>query len=70
MTDTAIEPCPWCGDADPAIDNVALAADAQGQQALVHALLCNGCGAIGPHDPNIPQTAEEAVAKWNARTAR
>lgn len=58
MTDAAIAPCPFpaCRDADPAIDEVAPG---------VHALVCQGCGCIGPHDPNVKQTAEEAVRRWN-----
>lgn len=41
MTDTAIQPCPFCGDGDPAIDEI---------DSDVWAVCCNSCATIGPHD--------------------
>lgn len=67
MSAAAIAPCPFCGHDDPEIDNVSLACDEQGQQALVHALVCPSCGTVGPHDPSVPQSAEEALAAWGKR---
>jgi Lar family restriction alleviation protein len=50
--------CPFCGGRDPAIDEVA-------HRTFV--LVCEGCGAMGPFDPNVPQTAADATKAWNAR---
>lgn len=53
-------PCPFCGDADPCMDEI---------DNGVHALVCNDCGCIGPVEPYIDakQTAERAIELWNRR---
>ena len=55
-----IRPCPFCGDSDPAIDEV---------EVKVWAIVCNGCGCIGPIEnyDNASQTAEVAIELWNRR---
>lgn len=55
-----ITPCPFCGDADPAIDEVDL---------RVWAVVCNGCGCTGPIEDydNAKQSAERAIELWNQR---
>ena len=60
MIVTECKPCPFCKDADPQVDEVSPG---------IHALVCQGCGAIGPCDTNIQQTAEQAIAAWNGRSA-
>lgn len=69
MSASSIAVCPFCGHDDPEIDNVSLALDTEGRQALVHALVCPGCGCIGPHDPAVAQSAEEALKRWADRVA-
>lgn len=59
MTDTAIQPCPFCGDGDPAIDEI---------DTGVRAVCCNGCQVIGPHTDGT-HTAEQAIDAWNKRAA-
>lgn len=53
-------PCPFCGDTDPAIDEVEL---------RVWALVCNGCGTTGPIEDYdaADQSAERAIELWNRR---
>lgn len=60
MTTPTTLPCPFCGDPDPAIDQV---------EVGVHAVVCNGCGCTGPIEnyDNASQTAEVAIALWNRR---
>jgi len=60
MTDTAIACCPFCGDADPAIDEV---------DSGCWAICCNGCGCIGPIEnyDNAKQSPERAILLWNGR---
>ena len=60
MTDTAISPCPFCGDHDPAIDEV---------DSGVWAIVCNDCGCVGPVEPydNAKQTPARGIELWNAR---
>jgi Lar family restriction alleviation protein len=55
-------PCPFCGDPDPAVDEVEL---------RVWALVCNGCGCTGPIEDydNAQQSAERAIELWNRRGA-
>lgn len=62
MSATAILPCPFCGDADPAIDEV---------DTRVWALVCNECGCTGPVEnyDNAQQSAERAIELWNRRAA-
>lgn len=56
----AITPCPFCGDADPAIDEIDIG---------VFALVCNGCGCTGPVESyaNAKQSPKQAIALWNRR---
>lgn len=53
----SIQPCPFCGDPDPAIDEIDMG---------IFAIVCNDCMTIGPHQ-NGTQSAEEAINKWNLR---
>jgi hypothetical protein len=53
--------CPFCGDSDPQHDEVSPG---------VHVLVCQGCGAIGPHDLAVPQDAAAGAAAWGKRHAR
>lgn len=59
MTATVL-PCPFCGDNDPAVAEVAIG---------VYALVCNDCGCTGPIPSfeNAKQTGEQAIAEWNRR---
>lgn len=57
MTDTAIQPCPFCCDSDPAIDEI---------DTGIWAVCCNDCRTIGPHCDGA-QSPEQAIEKWNAR---
>ncbi len=53
--------CPFCGDDDPAIDEVEIG---------VHAVVCNSCGRIGPierYNEGTSQSAEKAIESWNRR---
>lgn len=54
---TPIAPCPFCGDSDPAIDEIDIG---------IWALVCNGCMTIGPHQDGA-QSSEQAIERWNAR---
>lgn len=49
-----IASCPFCGDDDPAIDEI---------RPQWWAIVCNGCEAIGP----AHVTAEGAIRLWDAR---
>jgi Lar family restriction alleviation protein len=62
MNDIAIQPCPFCGDPDPSIDEI---------DNDVWAVVCNDCGAIGPHltDDGSKVLGERAIALWNGRAA-
>jgi|GEM_PF-343701 len=55
-----IKPCPFCGDTDPAIDEIS---------SDDWALCCNGCGAIGPyyHDDGSSEVGPKAIELWNRR---
>lgn len=58
---STILPCPFCGDSDPAIDEV---------EINVIAIVCNDCGCTGPIErftEGTAQTAEQAIAAWNRR---
>jgi hypothetical protein len=57
MTDTAILPCPFCSDADPAIDEI---------DAGIWAVCCDDCHMIGPHTDGECST-EQAIELWNRR---
>lgn len=59
---TTIKSCPFCGDGDPAIDQVELG---------VWAIVCNGCGCTGPIEnyDSAQQSSERAVELWNQRDA-
>jgi ribosome-binding protein aMBF1 (putative translation factor) len=52
--------CPFCGESD---DGQHLDEVAPGTWATV----CQGCGAIGPHDPEEKQTATLASFRWLRR---
>lgn len=52
-----IQPCPFCGDGDPAIDEIELG---------IWAVCCNGCRTIGPHCDG-EQSASVAIDRWNQR---
>jgi Lar family restriction alleviation protein len=56
-TTANVKPCPFCGAPDPAIDEIDIG---------VFALVCEGCGAIGPH-PDESCPPERAIAEWNHR---
>ena len=62
MSDLPVLPCPFCGDPDPAIDEVEMG---------IWTLVCNGCGCTGPiEDYNgAQQSAPRAIELWNARRA-
>lgn len=62
MSAQRILPCPFCGDADPAIDEV---------ETKVWAIVCNGCGCIGPIEnyDDADQSPERAIELWNQRAA-
>jgi Lar family restriction alleviation protein len=62
MNDVAILPCPFCGDPDPAIDEI---------DSDQWAVVCNDCGAIGPHltDDGSKTLGAQAIERWNARRA-
>jgi Lar family restriction alleviation protein len=55
-----VKPCPFCGDTDPAIDEVELG---------VSCVVCNDCGCMGPIEnyTNAQQSAERAIELWNKR---
>jgi Lar family restriction alleviation protein len=59
MTDTAILPCPFCGDSDPAIDEI---------DSGIWAVCCDDCKMIGPHTDG-EHSAEQAITAWNRRVA-
>jgi Lar family restriction alleviation protein len=56
-----IKPCPFCGDPDPAIDEVDMD---------VWAVVCNDCGAIGPtqNDDGKINLGPKAIELWNGRS--
>jgi len=61
MTTPTIQPCPFCGDTDPAIDQVELG---------VWAIVCNDCNCTGPiqeFHTGKGQSAELAIELWNKR---
>lgn len=60
MSATTIRPCPFCGDSDPAIDEVEMG---------VWAVVCNGCGCTGPIEnyEAAKQPPEKAIELWNKR---
>lgn len=60
MTGVSIKPCPFCGNANPSIDEVDID---------VHAVCCDSCKMTGPiGGPNIrAQSPETAIALWNRR---
>lgn len=58
---TPVLPCPFCGDTDPAIDQVELG---------VWAVVCNDCNCTGPIEEfhtGKGQSAELAIKLWNRR---
>lgn len=59
MTATAIQPCPFCKDSDPAIDEI---------DSGIWAVCCNDCHTIGPHQDGT-FTAQQAIEAWNASGA-
>jgi len=56
----AILPCPFCGDTDPAIDEVDMD---------VWAVCCNECGTTGPtqDDKGQADVGAKAIELWNRR---
>jgi len=61
MSAAQVLPCPFCGDSDPAIDEVDMG---------VHVVVCNDCGCTGPIERFIDgtvQSAEKAIELWNKR---
>jgi len=62
MTAPAILPCPFCGDTDPAIDEI---------EMDIWAVCCNECGAVGPHqsDDGVTNIGPKAIELWNKRAA-
>jgi Lar family restriction alleviation protein len=62
MSAVPILPCPFCGDADPAIDEI---------DNDCWAVCCNGCGAIGPclADDGSKVLGAKAIELWNRRSA-
>jgi Lar family restriction alleviation protein len=62
MSASAILPCPFCGDTDPSIDEI---------DSDVWAIVCQGCGAIGPclSDDGSTVLGKQAIERWNRRTA-
>jgi len=60
MSAVPIKPCPFCGDGDPQITEVAKG---------VHAVVCNGCGCTGPIEnyESAQQTPDRAIELWNRR---
>jgi Lar family restriction alleviation protein len=62
MSALPIQPCPFCGDADPAIDEIEMG---------VWAIVCNGCGCTGPVESyyEAKQSPEKATELWNRRPA-
>lgn len=63
MTTIAILPCPFCGDDDPAIDEV---------DTDVWAVCCNDCGTVGPrqNDDGVTNLGPAAIEAWNRRTVQ
>lgn len=57
---TGINHCPFCGDGDPAIDEI---------EIRVWAIVCNECGCIGPVEnyDSALQSPERAIELWNQR---
>lgn len=58
---STVLPCPFCGDSDPAIDEVEIG---------VHAVVCNDCGCTGPierFNEGTVQSPERAIELWNRR---
>lgn len=57
---TTVLPCPFCGDSDPAIDEIDMD---------IWAVCCNGCGAVGPHqsDDGVTNLGPKAIELWNKR---
>lgn len=62
MDTSTILPCPYCGDTDPAIDEIDMD---------VWAVCCNECGATGPHqdDTGLAGVGTKAIELWNRRKA-
>lgn len=60
MSATTIRPCPFCGDSDPAIDEI---------EMDIWAVCCNLCGAVGPHqsDDGLANIGPKAIELWNKR---
>jgi hypothetical protein len=63
MSAEKIEPCPFCGDGDPQIDEVEMG---------VWAIVCP-CGCTGPiekFDQGAAQPPAKAIELWNRRPAK
>ena len=57
MTAIPITPCPFCGNTDPAIDEI---------YPGTWAVCCDECGAQGPGN-DAPQDSYTAIKRWNTR---
>lgn len=60
MSTPTVLPCPFCGDPDPAIDEI---------EMDIWAVCCNECGAVGPHqsDDGVTNLGPKAIELWNKR---
>ncbi len=60
MNAPTVEPCPFCEDPDPSIDEI---------DTDKWAVVCNECGAIGPHlsDDGGATVGLKAIEMWNKR---
>lgn len=50
------EPCPWCGSDEPRLLEAS---------PVAYAVYCPQCGAIGPHHPEVAQSPDQAIRRWN-----
>lgn len=62
MSALPVLPCPFCGQPFPSIDEI---------DTDEWAVVCNGCGAIGPClvDDGIDGLGEKAITLWNRRAS-
>jgi Lar family restriction alleviation protein len=62
MVAIAIVPCPFCGNADPMIDEIDMD---------VWAVVCDDCGCTGPYqnDDGTATVGQKAIELWNKRPA-
>ena len=62
MTDTKLNPCPFCGDKDPRLVDASY-----GPKKKVWIVMCYGCQADGPpgFEDLREETSTEAIEGWN-----